>query len=129
MRLAVYATPTVLLLKYINGTPHLRRYLLGGLKPPDFLKNRGVNRQGTRRRRNSPTPCSTGGARRGLCAFPMRASAARRGGSRRPENQALFRRPPPGLRRMGKRRSGYQRPLGAGAVDSAAVLPCFSRYT
>jgi len=38
MRLAVYATPTVLLLEYINGTPHLRRYLLGGLKPADFLK-------------------------------------------------------------------------------------------
>jgi hypothetical protein len=38
MRLAVYATPTVLLLEYINGTPHLRGYLLGGLKPADFLK-------------------------------------------------------------------------------------------
>jgi len=38
MRLAVYATPTVLLSEYINGTPHLRRYPLGGLKPPDFLE-------------------------------------------------------------------------------------------
>lgn len=38
MRLAVYATPTFLLLEYINGTPHLRGYLLGGLKPADFLK-------------------------------------------------------------------------------------------
>ncbi len=38
MRLAVYATPTVLLLEYINDMPHLRGYPLGGLKPPDFLK-------------------------------------------------------------------------------------------
>jgi thioredoxin-related protein len=38
IRLAVYATPTVLLLEYINGTPYLRGYLLGGLKPADFLK-------------------------------------------------------------------------------------------
>jgi thioredoxin-related protein len=38
IRLAVYATRTVLLLEYINGTPHLRGYLLGGLKPADFLK-------------------------------------------------------------------------------------------
>ncbi len=56
MRLAVYATPTVLLLEYINGTPHLRAYPLGGLKPADSLKYRGVNRQDTRRRRNSPPP-------------------------------------------------------------------------
>jgi len=38
MRLAVYATPTVLLLEYISGTPHLRGYPLGGLKPADSLK-------------------------------------------------------------------------------------------
>ncbi len=38
MRLAVYATPTLLFLGYINGMPHLRGYPLGGLKPPDFLK-------------------------------------------------------------------------------------------
>jgi hypothetical protein len=49
------------------------------LKARGLPKNRGVNRQGTRRRRNSPTPCSTGGAQHSLCAFPMRASAARRG--------------------------------------------------
>jgi hypothetical protein len=45
MRLAIYATPTVLpleyidgLSEYINGMPHLRGYPLGGLKPPDFPK-------------------------------------------------------------------------------------------
>jgi hypothetical protein len=38
MRLAIYATPTVLLLEYINGMPHLRGCPLGGLKPPDFPK-------------------------------------------------------------------------------------------
>ncbi len=56
MRLAVYATPTVLPLEHINGMPHLRAYLLGGIKPADSLKYRGINRQGTRRRRNSPPP-------------------------------------------------------------------------
>ncbi len=40
----------------INGMPHLRAYPLGGLKPGDFLKYRGVNRQGTRRRLNSHSP-------------------------------------------------------------------------
>jgi hypothetical protein len=56
MRLAVYATLTVLLLEYINGMPHLRGSPLGGSKLADFLKYRGVNRQGTRRRRNGYPP-------------------------------------------------------------------------
>jgi hypothetical protein len=104
MRLAVYATPTVLLLEYINGTPHLRRYLLGGLKPADFLKIEESTAKAdvadaTAQPLVVQAALSTASAL-SPCVLPPLAV-----GSQRPENQAILRRPPPGPRRMGKRHS------------------------
>jgi len=104
MRLAVYATPTVLLLEYINGTLHLRRYLLGGLKPADFLKIEESTAEAdvadaTAQPLVVQAALSTTSAL-SPCVLPPLAV-----GSQRPENQAILRRPPPGPRRMGKRHS------------------------